>query len=682
MPTASINPNLVGSLSNWITNLGSTVGADLTSAVVAGTSGYVVPQDSDPSPSDFQSFYMEDLSASISPASGVSQVLVHADTVLAPGAPYFTAALVIGVRIGAGSWQDSSAQALPPTGGRLSYDAPKPGGGVWTVADVNSIEVRFQATWQTGVETKPAVGQLSADVKYVGVAPSFDGGREVAGRLLRLYRRILEIIEIQTDKLWLLDAEILDSVAIEHWAANTVDGLGWQATNWQRGLVDILSTTLDLNRLRLTLRCLVVRHYRVLFWDTMASNIAAGFTGVGVARLSQGEKRTFARTTIAWIENAADPTKVVVIFENTEKITSTGTLFEAAGTNDQKESSFRNDLTGWTTAGSATFDPNLTAPQLFDPGADANRITITAGSPISSDGEAVGAASPSYTANTILVVSLDHLDANAAQFTYYAIQRATGGQWWRDSDATWQASKTWNAMTGSTVWARHKTKQIDVGASATTVTVRFGVPTTGVAGQINHVGHVQIEANRYATSRILTETTSVTRTLDDLSVANDSTKVVWQFARGSCGLEFSTLWSTADLAAGSTRTLLDAFIDASNYDRLFYDKDTAKLIFRRRRAGSNADAFIALSVVAGQVYSVALRWTGADAEEGLAAYTLSIMVDNVMGTDATSGGAPSQPANSTWRIGYDGANLNIFDGKIRYLSTVPFVFNEDELKGL
>ncbi len=241
--TTTINPNAQGSYDNWINGNG----ADKVAAVADTSdspSGINRPQDADVPPSDYESYYFEDLPAAVASSATVSNVLVKAAVAAPLGAPFFSATITIGVRTGAGSWGDSSAQSIPANGGTLEYAAPKPGGGTWTKGEIDALEVRLQFNWGTD-ETQPYLTKVWADITYAGTPPSYDAGREGASRLLRLRRRIQERVRITTPNLSLLDAELLDDLMIQHFAANTADGLGWGVARGDRGLVEPLSISLD-----------------------------------------------------------------------------------------------------------------------------------------------------------------------------------------------------------------------------------------------------------------------------------------------------------------------------------------------------------------------------------------------------------------------------------------------------
>lgn len=681
MPALSLNPSAQGSESHWL--MGDSGLNDPPRKLIAVTdnsdapAGLIIPS----SPAEAESWYFGDVS-DIAPATPVTRLLLRAKIAAPFGDPFYSAALTLAVRIGSGAWELSAPILIPPNGNVvLEWEAPRPGGGMWSIADMNDLEARALLTWVDTEETQPFFSKVWADITYTAVPTSYEAGREVAGRSLRLFRRIVETVRIDTPALWPLDIELLEDLAVTHFAANTADGKGWGERRWQRGLLHLLSTEIDLDRLTMSLECLNVRPYRVAFWDTMVSDVASGFLGQGVARLSFGEKRTFARASRAWIPNPGDPRRVVEVAADVEKITSGGTLFERWSRNDQLHSSFGQGLTGWAKYGAGTVTPSASDP-LFEDGAQ--RLTFVAGNPIATDLEVVGLATAPYEAGTVACVSVDHRDDSGPPL-YWALQRGADGWWWRDADSVWVGSKAWNALPVAAETARHASRAIGVGTLQTALTIRLGVPAIGTPGQVNQLYNVQIEPGRYPTSRIVTEGEPVERAADSLVITNRHGQNVWPSERGSAFLQFTPMWATGDLTPGSIRTLLEAWSDPDEYDCVFYDRDSASLVFRRRNGLHIADAAFPLAIERDRTYGVALRWTGDDGELDLDLdldpHTLSILVDGERGTDAVALGSAASPEDGEWRIGGDRA-ANAADCALMHLTTSPFVLSDAELRGL
>lgn len=679
MPALSLNPNAQGSESHWLT--GDTGLNDPPRKLVAVTdysdalAGVILPS----SPTEAESWYFEDV-PDIAPATPVTRLLLRAKIAAPVGDPFYSAALTLSVRVGSGAWEDSGPLSVPPNGNVvLEWEAPRPGGGMWSIADMNDLEVKALLTWDSGEETQPFFSKVWADVTYTAVPPSYEAGREVAGRSLRLFRRIVETVRVDTPALWPLDVELLEDLAVTHFAANTADGKGWGDRRWERGLLQLLSTEIDLDRLTMSLECLNVRPYRVAFWDTMVSDVASGFLGQGVARLSFGEKRTFTRASRGWIPNPGDPRRVVEVAADVEKITSGGTLFERRSRNDQRRSSFKQGLAGWAKHGAGTVTPNA-SDLLFEDNVGAQRLTFVAGSPIATDLEVVGVATDPYEPGTVVCVSVDHRD-DSGHPLYWALQRTGDGWWWSDADGFWVGSRIWNPLPVAAETARHASRAIPVSSLQAELTIRLGVPTTGTPGQVNHLYHVQIEPGRYPTSRIVTEADPVERAVDSLVIANRYGQNVWPPDRGSAFLQFTPLWRISDLASGETRTLLEAWSDPDQYDRVFFDRDTASLVFRRRSGLHVADARLPMTPERGRTYGLALRWTGEDGEFDLTPNTLSILVDGERGADVVALGPAASPEDGEWRIG-SGRDGTVADAALMHLTTSPFVLSDDQLRGL
>src|SRR5260221_2912302 len=311
-----------------------------------------------------------------------------------------------------------------------------------------------------------------------------------------------------------------------------------------------------------------------------------------------------------------------------------GDLFESSSQNEIIQSAFKNGtFTGWTTSGTGSNGSAIAADSgdnLFATITDgsAQSVKFTAGNPVhAADMQVQGTATASQLATSIMTGSFWRKD-DSGQPLWFAIQRAFDNNWWRESDQTWQAAKTWNPMTGgSSIPTRYITKQINVGANATTLTPFFGLPTAGaVAGQVNHLYHVQIEKKNYATSAIVTEATVVPRSADMLTVSNNTSARSWPEDWGTFRCKSRPWWSTSALPAGAKMTLAYVQHDANNYDWLYYDQASASFKFERKAGGVTYTATKAVTLTAFTTYNVACRWTSTFAELGLPAFTLSLFV--------------------------------------------------------
>lgn len=492
-----------------------------------------------------------------------------------------------------------------------------------------------------------------------------------------------------------LDVPLLGDASLSHFAGADAAGAGWGPALWARRNVRLLTRQLDLEGLALRDTYLDTRDFCVALWDPGISHEAPTLDRRGLAQLSQGGSRTWTRNGPAWVESAAaarqGTVQLVELSAQQDKHTTLGTLIEASRTNGLIQSGFKNGtFTGWTLAGTGSNGSAITAETsdiLFVAQAVGRVMKLLAGSPIHvADLQAQSTATASYAANAKVRVSIYRKDLTVGVGTWWALQRGVDSKWWRESDGTWQVAKTWNQAAYTADWLRDVSRQIDVGASGTTLTLFVGVPTAGgTAGEAHLVGHVQIEQGEYATSPILTEAAAVTRAADSLAFQNDHGKRVWPLAEwgGTARIAFRLLWSSSELAAGAVRTILEAYFDASNYDRVYYDQGTASLIFKRVRAGVATSATYATALTAGTLYRLAVRVASRFGEWGLAAYTQSIFLEGVKGTDAVAAGVHVLPSHHSFRVGTNddgsGGSTNQVDGYYQDLDVTNLVLHDQEM---
>jgi hypothetical protein len=569
----------------------------------------------------------------------------------------------------------------------FSTHGEDPSGSAWTETLVNNLRGWITPSLNSGAPDFVRLTSMYLDVDYVATPVKIGTVRDVLSRYLLTFRRPTSVVEVLAP-LRYADVEIGDTIRLSHFAGENTATEGWGYDVWDGRLCAVLGTSIDLDNMNVRLRLLDLRDCLLSFWDTGISEEAPSAFGQGVARLDPGATRTFTRASNAWIENAAvaaqNSIQIAQIGEDIEKQAADGLLIEAAGTNEQIQSSFANAETGWTSAGEGSNGSAIavdTSDLLFEDTVSGNSIKFTAGSPIHvADLTFIGTATSSITANSIVRASFDHKDDSGSPL-YYAIQRGSS-DYYRDSDQTWQGALTWNAMTAATTPHRHISKQIDIGTNNRTLQATLGIPTaTGVAGQINHLYHVQIELGDYATSRILTSTATVTRSTDSLVVSNDHPIRTWPVEQGTFFFQFIPEWSEADLAA-EVKELFRAYYDDNNIDRIEYSAASNVLVFIRRVAGVDYTSSVAYTAVRGTAVSVAARWCGAEGEHDLTAYTISVFADGVKGTDATAVPFASLPAGASLYVGQDQLGTSNADGWFKHMKITPLVLTDDEIADL
>lgn len=543
-----------------------------------------------------------------------------------------------------------------------------------------------------------AISQIVVVVDYVGLPQRLGATRFQTSSELNVFRRAPMVIEVSAPERF-ADVAILGEIDLTHIAMPTTEIVRGREP-WQRTRCIKLGERFDANNpaAPLILRLLIMRWVRVFWWDTMETQQAPSAFMDGVARLDSGVTRTFARASDVYVENPASAAQgsiqVVKLGQDHEAICTGGVLFEQAGENHWIRSSWIGGVeTGWTSSGEGSNGSAIalsTEQLLFHTDITPNTLKFTAGSPIHvADMYQQGTASAAVADGTVCCASFDVYNVSAAAPLSYQVIRDVGGtpNYWRDSDSTWQAGATWNAMASVEGWNRHATKPMNVGTNTPdcTLQVRVGIPTaTGVAGQINYLAHVQLEKNPYPTSRIPTTTTTVTRAATDLRISNNHDQ--WTYTPHAedpiTGFhEFQAEWNSTDLASGATREIWRAQFDANNLGRIFYQQTTGTLRYREVVAGVTQEATFTTAIVRGQWYKVAFRRVSTAEEYDNPAHTISIFVDGVKGTDGTSAALGAVASENTMYVGQTNGGANHADAVMRRFRFMPVALSDDEIIG-
>ena len=216
-------------------------------------------------------------------------------------------------------------------------------------------------------------------------------------------------------------------------------------------------------------------------------------------------------------------------------------------------------------------------------------------------------------------------------------------------------------------------------AGTYTVYVYFVGPTSGT---IHHVYHVQIETGAWATSRIVTEASAVTRAPDSLLIKNDSTLAqrVFPVDRFTVRVLFTPPWNSSDIS--SALTIVRLFHDANNGIYIQHsDSTTLRVVYVH--AGTNEVASISSpSLVAFREYEIVIRRTTSSGELGETNNTLTIFLAGVKGgTEDTIPTDLTEAASSVFCIGALSAITGFCDGWIGEIMVSPIVFSDEEIAG-
>lgn len=521
-------------------------------------------------------------------------------------------------------------------------------GQAWTVADLLALKLRHEHVSGSGYEQTSAI---NLEVDYEAGARL--DTRERGSRELRLVRVPVGTVKIRAP-LHAADIELGQRFGVESIAGFPA---GWGRDEETRRVFVLVGSDLDLDSHTVTLTGLDIRDYEATLWDGMISEETPA-ESAGIARVSLGAGRALSRQSKAWIESAVyaaqGSRRLVEIAANSEKHGASGEALEDGSTNFVLHSTFSagsgTTFTGWTYAQTSGTLTEETSDLVSDMSARCPRFTAAA-SPAGYV-ELYCAYTSSFPAASKLVLVIEHKDPTG-QGAFYWVQRSSDSYYLTAAGGTWGSTKVWNQTSASTsLYGRHNLA-IDSGTIWDTLRVGIGLPTTAAASQANLFGYVGLlESTIKGRTPIHATTTTDHSGADQLRIENHHQCRSWP-AQGSLALEWVPRFDAADMASGFEATLLEAWYDASNYYRLFYSKTDAAIIFRCRRAGTNYSASRAATPANGTAIVIRARWLGAIAEHGLAAYTMSLWLDGVKGTDAAPGGACSPlPASAYLRIGH------------------------------
>lgn len=510
--------------------------------------------------------------------------------------------------------------------------------------------------------------------------------RDTISRRLWMLRRAPGILEVEVP-LSFLDADILDRIAVEAEFGPAPSAAGWGGKKWQRRAFTIQRQEWNIGARTVKLTLLDRRPLDCLLWDTGCTDERnSSARQGGVARLRKGLGFTFSRQSNAWPVNPADSTAVTYCANNERAISQTGELLEEARTNECLRSSFASGTTGLTLAGTGTNGSAIavdTADLFFDQATTPNSLKFTAGSPHAAELRATFPATASW-ATTPARVTIDHKTDNG-EGLYWRLQRSGDSNYWNDSTGAWGAGSVDNACATSTSRNpsnRTISKSVTMDATSRTLTLSVFLQSGGTASRVSHLYHVQVEKGTYPSSRIVTDAAAVTRVKTQLS--HDVTTALKDYdpALGAVWCQVTPNWSSSEL--GSTEDMYLYYMETNggaDHDALFYDASAGAWVFERKVGGSTYTASKTASVTRGTTYSIGCRWTGVEAELDLPAYTISVFVDGVKGTDATSA-APTFTSPETLYRGSDSSFAKQANGQVREWRIFPYAPTDEEIARL
>ena len=671
--TVTLRPNIQGTFNDFALGAGSTKVVAVSDEL---DTTYNVPN----APADYDTYGIEDI-----PSPGgslVSSVVVYARIEqVGAGFTNWTPRLYLnGVSLD-GTLVAHAVSGILETSQSFTT---KPGGGVFTVFDVNALEIGGNFNWSSAPSR---LLDIWAIVTYNPIPANLERVRVIGTQRLMLRRRPRSIVKV-TGPLRLLDAELLDLLPWSHRNGPHEDGEGWGVKTWQRRPSRLLQSTLDLNTLTVSVSAQDWRDQFITLYDEGRSLVSSSSFANGVARMYVGT-RTYERDSKAWVEDPSDDT-VRELGYDVEILSGgefPGQLIESTSTNMLTRSSFVSGETGLTIAdGVNGSDVALDSGDLlFDTSVTPTTIRLTAGTPHTTEDSVSWPATASIPANTICRLSVDHKDDSGVALAWRMF-RGVDSRFWNDTTETWDVGAVTNTMTMSTTKERWLSKRFDVGSSATTVAMGIAQTAGGTAGRINHVYHVQLEKLAWATSRIVTDSASVTRADASLSYSQTTSALAnWPHTRGTVTFDFIPEWDRDDLMAGGMSGGVAAHFFVLPYSgsndifHIFFDAITGYLNFVIGSGGVNYGAVhYDWNPVRGQTYKIAARWTSSEGELGLAPLTASVFVDGVKGASEGVFVSPTAVYPSTL---YVGSNVTTYtpNGAMRRIRITQQVLTDEEI---
>ena len=613
----------IGSADQWA--LGA--GADKIIAVNTndGDTGYI-----DANSNDTQRYAIDPTFASKFGFISDVSVYVHCRWSGTPVSSAFTR----GVRLDATDVSGSSNSFTESYALYSSLALARPNGGSWVDADFRGVNAtnRFMIFVFIGTQTPVMrVTELYVEVTNIPLNRTIDLEREVASRWLRARREPEEIASLVHG--WeALEAELMDPIGASHVHGPTYDGKGWGVEDWKRLCGILKSQQISLSMPHVTSLIGNRRRFQTTCWETMKL-VTSGDPDIaeGLARLdAAGAEREFERSSNAWFEDAGGVIRLVT--SGKEKITPQGIQIEATRDNWMTQSSFVNGTTGWTkteNSGAGTFAAD-TENLLFEPGVSAQSVKMTITSaPYDID---ISRVTDSLTGSTEYVLSFDW-EQNRVGIQKIAIQNDGTGNWLQADGGSWGVSRV-DIELGTEVGSKQRDLIVattEAGNSTHTVHAIF---TGSVDDAVHNIFHVQVElgaGDGFATSRIVTEASLVTRASDDLRIRNDASLAqrIWPIDKFTAEILFTPQWNSPDLS--SSMNLLDLFHDADNAIRITHF-NTNTIHFEYEHDGTvESAAFATPGFTRGTEVRITIRKTSDAGELDITANTINIFIDGVKG---------------------------------------------------
>jgi hypothetical protein len=595
----------------------------------------------------------------------------------------------------------------------------------WTVSDLQNLLVAVAC--DTGITTSPAsigMAQLppgstgsNFDVRYGAIyvevnantaAASIEEKRSQGSAYLRVQRDPTAVFDMQVP-LGAGRVGVGDVVPVTHRLGPTEDGGGWGRKQWERSYGIVLDKQLDPTGRSWRIRTLDMRQIHTRLWFPAITDLAYTEEGQGIPYLDQGSGRTFDRkngtpaSTYGYVLKQEDDTLYAEVPHDKEKWTPEGLAIFRQSYAVLKNNSFSqgsgSSFTDWTqgsAGGGGTFAESTTdyifdatglrrAAKLTTDAASGSELTLSQGVGLGADGS--------------IRVHVIHKKVSGTTTTYFVwrLQRSSDSYYWNESSGAWQSGAANNALnvsgTDDVIEETHSgVIPCDTSAATYTLTVYALHTASDEHSIIYYYANIWQDsaADSVAAQRppFVTTTAYVFEGDDLLYFDNPPSGRCYDPEKGSVTLTLKAGFDHEDLTATTPRYLLTNYVDASNYDALYFEKvdaSSCRVVFDRVVSGSSVGT--AAATLTGDdrpspdsIMKIGARWQATDGELDGSDYDAKVFVSTDGRTPVTGTGTLAAGATGTANL-YFGATAggSQIDGYLRDLDISPYVLTDNEI---
>lgn len=484
-----------------------------------------------------------------------------------------------------------------------------------------------------------------------------ESARVAASNLLRLLRRPLRYVTVDLP-LGYSHLEPGDTVWATHDLIPEMTASTSLTDKWRLVPLYVLSVADSIQPPKITLKCVDLREAYCTWWSPLKTDVGMTDDLQGIAIFDQSGGWETVRAQVAFGERPGGDQTYQSVAEDTAVLDTYGLLAQGGGdTNLLLNSSFSEGsgttFTSWTktTTGTAIV-AELDLYTLID--ADGYRRACQVVTYLTGETSYL-----SQTVNTVddmfLYVRFWYRDGGTIDPTKIWIVRSDTGDYWRDSDGTWQVAATYNAVpassaVGQSLWT---SKLLDMTGISCNLTISAGYPgAVANAEQIISLEGIELlklsdtftdYAFESMRGPLPTKAATVTRVESVTYINNDSATRVLEGTRGFVKVDVTPLWSHSQIGDAFKKYIWCAEWDQDNNSslRCYYERMSStegRWTLSKIFSGTVAYAYLTVTSgagtlpVAGTTYSVACRWNSYTEDEfGLTGQAIQLWVDGVLG---------------------------------------------------